>query len=53
MMGSVPWPMARFPIIAESDFAGTVVDANGHSEWAVGQGTLATVRESDLVGSTS
>lgn len=38
MMGTVPSPIARFPGIPESDFAGVIVDMNGHNEWAVGQG---------------
>lgn len=38
LMGSVPWPIARYPIVAENDFAGTIVDSNGHMEWSVGQG---------------
>ncbi|KAJ9117260.1 hypothetical protein QFC20_000405 [Naganishia adeliensis] len=37
LMGSVPWPIARYPIVAENDFAGTIVDANGHTDWHVGQ----------------
>jgi NADPH:quinone reductase-like Zn-dependent oxidoreductase len=39
-MSSVPWPFLKLPSIPEYDFAGTVADANGHSEWAAGQGTL-------------
>ncbi|KAI5454901.1 hypothetical protein NCC49_002177 [Naganishia albida] len=42
LMGSVPWPIARYPIVAENDFAGTIVDSNGHMEWSVGQEVLGS-----------
>lgn len=45
MMGSVPSPIARFPGIPESDFAGVIVDTNGHNEWSVGQGMSLHVIE--------
>lgn len=43
LMGTVPWPIARYPIVAENDFAGTIADANGHTDWHVGQGAFAYV----------
>lgn len=39
-MGSVPWPIARYPIVAEFDFAGTIADPNGHKEWREGEGSF-------------
>ncbi|KAJ9097584.1 hypothetical protein QFC21_004618 [Naganishia friedmannii] len=42
LMSSVPFPIARYPIVPENDFAGVVVDPNGHREWKVGQEVIGS-----------
>lgn len=55
-MGSIPWPIIKFPSIPEIDFAGRIADANGHPEWEVGQGAFVRIGETHvlaLIGSYS
>ncbi|KAJ9123877.1 hypothetical protein QFC22_000665 [Naganishia vaughanmartiniae] len=45
LMSSVPWPIARYPIVPENDFSGVIVDPNGHKEWKVGQEVVGSYVE--------
>ncbi|KAJ9123876.1 hypothetical protein QFC22_000664 [Naganishia vaughanmartiniae] len=51
LMGLLPWPVAKLPMIPEGDFAGWVADPNGHdTKWKINDEVIGLVEVPVRVG---